>query len=129
MPEKALLHSFLWLSYIPLYINIKFTFLSIHQWTLCLLPCLSYFNSAAVNVKVGGACVFLNYIFLAYSVWECGLLDHAVALYFQFLNEPLFHHGCYSFYICLRGFPFSMHSPTFTVCRLLDAGHSDSFQR
>ena len=78
--QMALFHSFLWLSYIPLYICTTFIHSSVHGH-LCCFQVLAIVNSTAVNIGV-----HVSFQIMVFSNICPGvrLLDHMVVLFLIF---------------------------------------------
>ena len=81
-------------------------------------------------MNIGVHVDFLNRMFFLDICPGVGLLDHMVTLFLVFEEEP-FSIVAALIYIPINsvgGFPFSILSPGFIICRLFEEGYSDWYE-
>ena len=120
------MHSFLWLSNIPLCICTTMSIQSSVDGYLGCFHVLAVLKSAAVN---NGVHVFFSTLVSSVCVPRSGIAGSYGGLIPRFLRylHTVFHNGCINlhFHQQFKTVPLSTLSPGFIVCRLFDDGHSD----
>ena len=128
--ELTQMHSFLWLSNIPLwYMYHKFFIHSSVDGHLGCFHFLAIVNSAAVNNRIH---VSFSSFFSSGCMPRSGIAGSYGGFIPNFLRNlhTVFHSGCISshFHQQCKSSLFSTPSPAFIVCRLFDGGHSDRYE-